>query len=186
MDEKSWIQALDRSQPVLPIMPRCLSARSHDYVLAGTTLDTEVSAGLEARLIPNNYVTHKVPRGQAMAGGASALSPALHADRMVLAQPGGAVVRRTRPEKAPPWVHCAVQAFERDIRAWLADCQEITDDTGGTSALVSGVLVRAEVLDQTELRESVEEAALDAAQIADGRSRARPLMRASTISLLLS
>lgn len=37
VDEKSQIQALDRSQPVLPMMPGVPERRSHDYVRAGTT-----------------------------------------------------------------------------------------------------------------------------------------------------
>jgi transposase-like protein/transposase len=36
-DEKSGIQALDRSQPVLPMMPGTPQRRSHDYVRHGTT-----------------------------------------------------------------------------------------------------------------------------------------------------
>jgi transposase len=36
-DEKSGIQALDRSQPVLPMMPGVPERRSHDYVRHGTT-----------------------------------------------------------------------------------------------------------------------------------------------------
>jgi transposase len=37
VDEKSGIQALDRSQPVLPVMPGTPERRSHDYVRHGTT-----------------------------------------------------------------------------------------------------------------------------------------------------
>ncbi|MFJ2228070.1 IS630 family transposase [Streptomyces halstedii] len=37
VDEKSQIQALDRSQPGLPMMPGVPERRSHDYVRAGTT-----------------------------------------------------------------------------------------------------------------------------------------------------
>ncbi|MFF4284251.1 IS630 family transposase, partial [Streptomyces sp. NPDC001633] len=37
VDEKSQIQALDRSQPVLPMVPGVPERRSHDYVRAGTT-----------------------------------------------------------------------------------------------------------------------------------------------------
>ena len=37
VDEKSGIQALDRSQPVLPVMPGVPGRRSHDYVRHGTT-----------------------------------------------------------------------------------------------------------------------------------------------------
>ncbi|MER5995766.1 IS630 family transposase [Streptomyces viridosporus] len=36
-DEKSQIQALNRSQPVLPMVPGVPGRRSHDYVRAGTT-----------------------------------------------------------------------------------------------------------------------------------------------------
>src|SRR4051794_41208316 len=37
VDEKSQIQALDRSQPVLPMMPGMPERRSHDYVRNGIT-----------------------------------------------------------------------------------------------------------------------------------------------------
>ena len=37
VDEKSCIEALDRSQPVLPMMPGIPERRSHDYVRHGTT-----------------------------------------------------------------------------------------------------------------------------------------------------
>jgi len=37
VDEKSQIQALDRSQPVLPMMPGVPQRITHDYVRAGTT-----------------------------------------------------------------------------------------------------------------------------------------------------
>jgi transposase len=37
VDEKSGMQALDRSQPVLPLMPGMPERRSHDYVRHGTT-----------------------------------------------------------------------------------------------------------------------------------------------------
>jgi transposase len=36
-DEKSQVQALDRSQPVLPMMPGMPERRTHDYVRHGTT-----------------------------------------------------------------------------------------------------------------------------------------------------
>ncbi len=37
VDEKSQMQALDRSQPVLPMMPGMLERRTHDYARHGTT-----------------------------------------------------------------------------------------------------------------------------------------------------
>jgi len=35
VDEKSGMQALDRSRPVLPAMPGMPERRSHDYVVMG-------------------------------------------------------------------------------------------------------------------------------------------------------
>src|SRR4051812_17079315 len=37
VDEKSQIQALNRTAPVLPMMPGMPQRRTHDYVRAGTT-----------------------------------------------------------------------------------------------------------------------------------------------------
>src|SRR4030088_1288464 len=37
VDEKSQIQALDRSQPILPLQPGQIERRTHDYVRCGTT-----------------------------------------------------------------------------------------------------------------------------------------------------
>ena len=37
VDEKSQIQALDRTAPSLPILPTTPARRSHDYVRNGTT-----------------------------------------------------------------------------------------------------------------------------------------------------
>jgi hypothetical protein len=36
-DEKSQIQALDRAQPILPLMPGTPERRAHDYTRHGTT-----------------------------------------------------------------------------------------------------------------------------------------------------
>lgn len=37
VDEKSQIQALDRTQPILPLMPGIPERRTHDYMRHGTT-----------------------------------------------------------------------------------------------------------------------------------------------------
>ncbi|MCT2108169.1 IS630 family transposase, partial [Dietzia cinnamea] len=37
VDEKSQIQALDRTQPILPMQPGLIERRSHDYVRHGTS-----------------------------------------------------------------------------------------------------------------------------------------------------
>ena len=125
VDEKSQIQALDRSQPVLPMMPGVPERQTHDYVRYGTTtlfaaldvatgkvigslhqrhraqefkaflvkLDKEVPAGLDVHLICDNCDPQDA-RGQEVAAGAPPVPAALHPDRLVLAEPGRALVRR--------------------------------------------------------------------------------------------
>ncbi|MFF7128030.1 IS630 family transposase [Streptomyces sp. NPDC008240] len=77
VDEKSQIQALDRSQPVLPMMPGVPERRSHDYIRAGTTtlfaaLDTatgKVIGSLHRRHRATEFrkflikLDHEVPAG---------------------------------------------------------------------------------------------------------------------------
>ena len=46
MDEKSQIQALDRSAPLLPMRPGQIERRTHDYVRHGTT---SLFAALDAK-----------------------------------------------------------------------------------------------------------------------------------------
>src|SRR5215207_5508646 len=64
VDEKSQIQALDREQPVLPMMPGIPERRTHSYIRHGTTslfaaLDAQVPDGLDIHIIMDNYATHK-------------------------------------------------------------------------------------------------------------------------------
>jgi hypothetical protein len=47
VDEKSQIQALDRTQPMLPLAPGIPERRTHDYMRHGTTT---LFAALEALL----------------------------------------------------------------------------------------------------------------------------------------
>ena len=56
VDEKSGTQALDRSQPVLPMMPGMPERRSHDYVRHGTT------SLFAAFNIADGHVIHSLPR----------------------------------------------------------------------------------------------------------------------------
>jgi transposase len=77
VDEKSGIQALDRSAPILPLMPGVLERRTHDYVRNGTTnlyaaLDT-ASGNVIAEMTPRhraeefrkflNLIERSVPAG---------------------------------------------------------------------------------------------------------------------------
>jgi DDE superfamily endonuclease len=104
IDEKSQIQALDREQPVLPMMPGIPERRTHRYVRHGRTLlfaaldiakgfvigkcykrhratefflkeiDAQVLEGLDIHIVMDNYATHKTPR----------LKRGLPADRIVM------------------------------------------------------------------------------------------------------
>src|SRR5580693_1012005 len=79
VDEKSQIQALDRTAPLLPLGPGLPERQTHDYKRNGTTtlfaafnilngkeftkflnqLEKEVPADLDVHLILDNYSTHK-------------------------------------------------------------------------------------------------------------------------------
>jgi transposase len=77
VDEKSQIQALDRTAPVLPLLPGTAQRRSHDYRRHGTTnlyaaraaefkqflarIDRAVPAGLDVHVICDNSSTHSTP-----------------------------------------------------------------------------------------------------------------------------
>jgi len=56
VDEKSGTQALDRSQPVLPMMPGMPERRSHDYIRHGTT------SLFAASSIADGHVIHALHR----------------------------------------------------------------------------------------------------------------------------
>jgi transposase/transposase-like protein len=58
-DEKSGIQALDRSQPVLPMMPGVPERRSHDYVRYGTTDLFAAFNIADGRVIHSLYRHHR-------------------------------------------------------------------------------------------------------------------------------
>jgi len=82
VDEKSQMQALERTQPLLPMRPGVAAGRTHDYVRHGTTtlfaaldartgevigrcyrrvIDGSVPRDLGVHLILDNYGTHKTP-----------------------------------------------------------------------------------------------------------------------------
>jgi transposase len=59
VDEKSGTQALDRSQPVLPMMPGMPERRSHDYVRHGTTSLFAASSIADGRVISSLHRRHR-------------------------------------------------------------------------------------------------------------------------------
>ncbi|MER5212839.1 helix-turn-helix domain-containing protein [Streptomyces sp. NPDC002838] len=116
VDEKSQIQALDRSEPVLPMVPGVPERRSHDYVRAGTTT---LFAAPEA-------ATGKVIGFPAPAPPGRRVHEVLHF------RPTSSswlnLVKRWFAEltqkKLKQGVHRSVQALERDIRDRLAAWNE--------------------------------------------------------------
>ena len=134
VDEKSQVQALDRSQPVLPMMPGMPERRTHDYARHGVTslfaafsiadgtviselhrrhrhqeylkflkaIDKNVPDSSDVHLVCDNYGTHKTPEVEGLARPPPPLPRPLHPDRLLLGQPGRAMVRPPdRPDDPP-------------------------------------------------------------------------------------
>jgi DDE superfamily endonuclease len=132
VEEKSQIQALDRTQPMLPMQPGRPERRTHDYVRQGTTTlvaavavaTGQVSGMCQdrhrhqeflkvlqhlARTYPDQDL-HLVMdnyathnrRGARLAGRQPAHPPALHPLLGVLAQPGRSVVFHHQMSSHPP------------------------------------------------------------------------------------
>jgi transposase len=99
VDEKSQIQALDRTAPVLPMMPGLPERRTHDYLRNGITtlfaaLDVATGRGLRN---PQDTCDREMARGP------PAFPHAPHPDLFLLAQPGRAVVRAADGQETAPW-----------------------------------------------------------------------------------
>src|SRR5580693_2572879 len=81
VDEKSQVQALNRTEPILPLAPGIPARQSHDYERHGVTISTcyrrhrhqeflrflneiesNLPAGLDVHLVMDNYGTHKVAK----------------------------------------------------------------------------------------------------------------------------
>ena len=132
VDEKSQIQALDRTAPILPLLPGVPERRTHDYRRFGTTnlyaalnlasgqviaeltprhralefikflrlIDREVPARPRGARGHRQLLHPQDPGRQALAPRSSPLRAALHPHLQLLAQPGGALVRRTHHQVA--------------------------------------------------------------------------------------
>ena len=107
VDEKSQIQALNRTQKVLPMQPGHAEQRTHDYVRHGTTT---LFAALEIAGLSRGRAASgdgqlrdsQASEGQVLAGGEPADHRALHPDLWVVAEPGRGLVRHHRTPSHPP------------------------------------------------------------------------------------
>lgn len=59
VDEKSQVQALDRTAPILPMMPSTPARATHDYVRHGTTTVFAAMDILSGAVIARNYRRHR-------------------------------------------------------------------------------------------------------------------------------
>lgn len=130
VDEKTQIQALDRTQAILPLRPDLPESRTHDYRRNGTadlfaalnTLDATVIAEFHRRhrhteflvflrtiddAVPEELDVHVIPGqlGHPQARSRTAVAPPpppvplpFHAHRLVVGEPGRAVVLGAHPE----------------------------------------------------------------------------------------
>ena len=157
VDEKSQIQALDRSQPVLPMMPGMPERRTHDYARNGTTslfaafniADGTVISEIRRRhraveykkFLPRHRQgrpggagrAHRLrqprhpqdPGDQGVARPAPPVPRAFHPDRLVLDQPGRAVVLLPHHPDAPDAASTRTsRPWRSDIRAWIKQWNE--------------------------------------------------------------
>jgi hypothetical protein len=97
LDEKSQIQALDRTQPGLPMKKGRAHTMTHDYKRHGTTT---LFAALNTL---DGTVMATCMDGSALGGAPQALSFSLHAHQRQLAQHGRAILPRPDRESTPTW-----------------------------------------------------------------------------------
>src|SRR6476619_6236392 len=131
VDEKSQIQALDRTAPCLPMLPTTPARMTHDYVRNGTTslfAAFDLASGsviaqpyrrhrhqeflrflkLIDKAVPKELDLHLVldnyatHKTQGLAAEAPPLPVALHAHQLIMAEPRGTLVRRAHEPQAPP------------------------------------------------------------------------------------
>src|SRR6266568_1063886 len=114
VDEKTQCQALERSQPILPMRPGIPERQTHDYARHGVTslfaaLNTATGTVTDACYPRPGTARHlrqlrhpQARRGQDMAGEEPAGHAALHADRMLVDQHGRVLLLGDHPSGHPP------------------------------------------------------------------------------------
>jgi len=148
VDEKSQVQALERSQPILPMRPGIPERQTHDYARHGVTclfrraqyrhrpghrrllpppsppgvpaLPQEGRHRLPGAGTPPHLRQLRHPQaspGEGVAGEEPTGPLALHAGRLLLAQPGGVLLLRHHPAGHPPrFLHLSPPARQRHRR----------------------------------------------------------------------
>ena len=65
-------------------------------------IDREVPVGLDVHIVADNYATHKTPAIQAWLAADPRVTIHFTAGQLLVAEPGGTVVRRANRQDAPP------------------------------------------------------------------------------------
>jgi hypothetical protein len=110
VDEKSQIQALNRTQPVLPMGLGYLEGITHDYVRHGTTTlfaALDIATGtVFTECKPRHHRRQlrysQASQGANLAGAAAPLPHPLHAHLLLVVEPSRALVRLDHPASHPP------------------------------------------------------------------------------------
>jgi hypothetical protein len=117
VDEKTQAQAVDRTQPVLPLLPGAPQRRTHDYTRHGTT---NLYARAEPGLWPGHRQRLDPPDAgdPTLAGCPSLLPCAPHADLQLVVEPGGALVFGADDQVAAAWLapqRCGARAVDSSV-----------------------------------------------------------------------
>src|SRR5271170_4872984 len=132
VDEKSQIQALDRTAPVLPLMPGVPERATHDYVRNGTTesrrflntINTNVPEPLEIHVVLDNSSTHKTPAIQRWL----LRHPRFHVHFTPTYGSWLNLVERWFAELTTKWIkrsaHRSVRDLVASIRTWITNWNE--------------------------------------------------------------
>jgi hypothetical protein len=117
VDEKTQAQAVDRTQPVLPLLPGAPQRRTHDYTRHGTT---NLYARAEPGLWPGHRQRLDPPDAgdPTLAGCPSPLPCAPHADLQLVVEPGGALVFGADDQVAAAWLapqRCGARAVDSSV-----------------------------------------------------------------------
>jgi putative transposase len=104
VDEKSQIQALSRTQPVLPMGLGYVEGVTHDFVRHGTRSFSAFSSAsirpcpqISMFILWSTTMPPQACQGASLAGAEAPLPRPLHANLLVLAQPGRTLVRVDHP-----------------------------------------------------------------------------------------
>ena len=151
MDEKSQIQALDRTAPLLPLRPGIPARQTHDYKRHGTTTLFAALSLLDGQVIGECLPRHRsrefivlrggsrdargarpapdrrqlrdpqAPEGEALAHAAPTVPCALHPDEQFVAQHGRALVPRDHAKRIRRGTFRSVKELVVAITEYLRD-----------------------------------------------------------------